>query len=194
MKTYIVYKHINKNNGKVYIGITKQSATDRWKNGKGYHNMHFGRAIEKYGWDGFKHEIVAENLSKEDALEMERILIASHNANNPKYGYNVTCGGEGGGMINHHHTDLSKERIRQARIRNGFTEEHKKHISESKKGIKHHMAKKVYQYSKDGIFIQEWEYMSLAVKELGINKGNLGEVCNGNRKTAGGFIWSYERI
>lgn len=194
MDNYIVYKHTNKTNGKVYIGMTSQRAQNRWKSGSGYHAQYFSRAINKYGWDGFTHEIVAENLSKEDACELERILIKSYRSTETEYGYNQALGGDGGGMYNKHHSESAKKKISKARKENGFTEDHKRHISESKQGAKHHLAKKVYQYTKDGEFIREWDYMSLAAKELNINKGNIGSVCNGDRKTAGGFIWKYERM
>lgn len=194
MDNYIVYKHTNKTNGKVYIGMTCQRIEARWKGGNGYCNQHFSRAIKKYGWDGFSHEIIAENLSKEDACELERILIKSYKATEPEYGYNQALGGDGGGMYKRHHSESAKKKISKARKENGFTEEHKRHISESKRGVKHHLAKKVYQYTKDGKFIKEWDYMSLAAEELNINKANIGEVCNGNRKTAGGYIWKYERM
>lgn len=194
MNNYIVYKHTNKTNGKVYIGITCQRIRDRWKGGHGYRSQYFSRAIKKYGWDGFVHEIVAENLSKEDACELERILIKSYRSTETEYGYNQALGGDGGGMYNKHHSESAKKKISKARKENGFTEDHKRHISESKQGAKHHLAKKVYQYTKDGEFIKEWDYMSLAAKELNINKGNIGSVCNGDRKTAGGFVWKYERM
>ena len=129
---YSVYKHINKANGKIYIGITKQKPQNRWKNGNGYNAQHFGRAISKYGWDGFEHIIVAEGLTKDEAVSMERRLIQLYDSADPQNGYNETLGGDGGFMYRHHHTEEAKEKIRQARIRNGFTEEHKKHISESK--------------------------------------------------------------
>lgn len=184
--------HINKENGKVYIGITSQSLKDRWHNGKGYHGMLFERAINKYGWDGFEHIVVAEGLSKEEACTMEKELIAEYDATDNSKGYNSALGGEGGGMYKKHHTDEAKQKIREARIRDGFTEEHKRHISEAKRGVNHHRARPVYQYSKDGELIKIWDYMSLASEELKINKGNIGEACNGNRKSAGGFCWAYE--
>ena len=194
MNNYIVYRHTNKTNGKVYIGITSQRIQERWKGGSGYRSQYFSRAIKKYGWDGFAHEVIAENLSKEDACELERILIKAYKATEPNHGYNQALGGEGGGMYNKHHSESAKEKISKARKENGFTEDHKRHISESKQGAKHHLAKKVYQYTKDGEFIREWDYMSLAAKELNINKANIGEVCHGNRKTAGGYVWKYERM
>lgn len=56
-KLYTVYRHISPN-GKAYVGITSKSVKDRWQNGKGYwFNKHFTAAINKYGWDSFKHEI-----------------------------------------------------------------------------------------------------------------------------------------
>lgn len=55
--TYTVYMHTCPND-KVYIGITKRKPSVRWNNGKGYqHNEYFSRAIEKYGWESFKHDI-----------------------------------------------------------------------------------------------------------------------------------------
>ena len=194
MKKYTVYMHINKVNGKRYVGITSQNVKDRWGRGSKYHSQHFGRAIDKYGWDAFEHNIVVEDLSREDACEIERILIKVYDLTNPQKGYNETLGGEGGGMYNKHHSEEAKEKIRMARKRDGFSDTHKKHISEAKSGVKHHYAKKVYQYAKDGTFIREWDYMNQASKELKINKGNIGETCNGHRKSAGGFIWSYERM
>lgn len=172
--------------------MTSQNVQHRWKNGKGYRSMHFEKAIHKYGWDNFSHEVVADGLTRSEACQLEKQLISEHNATDPQYGYNCALGGDGGGMYNKHHTTETKDKIRAARIRDGFSEEHKAHISESKRGAKHHFAKRVYQYTKDGTFVKAWDYMSLASKELGINKANIGETCNGNRKSAGGFIWTYE--
>ena len=65
MKTYIIYRHINKVNGKSYIGQTCQKLSARWKSGAGYTKEHqpaFYHAIQKYGWDSFTHEMkILEN-------------------------------------------------------------------------------------------------------------------------------------
>lgn len=192
MGDYTVYKHINKTNGKVYVGITKRKPEDRWKNGNGYSTQHFSRAIEKYGWDGFEHIVVCENLSREDACAMERILIKAHNSSKPEFGYNQTLGGDGGAMLGKHHSENAKKKISNARKRMGFSAEHKKHISEAKSGAKHHMAKPVYQYAKDGKFLKKWDYMNEAAKNLGLSRGNISNNCLGRVKTCGGYIWSYE--
>lgn len=190
---YTVYAHKNKINGKVYVGITSQNVKDRWKNGSGYHGMHFERAIKKYGWDCFDHIIIESDLNEYQACEMEKVLIKMFDLTNPQKGYNEAVGGFSGSMNGKHHTEKTKEKIRKARIKDGFSDEHRKHISESKQGTKHHMAKRVYQYTKDGLFVKEWSYMGMACKELGLQKSNISGCCLGKRPSAGGYVWSYTR-
>ena len=77
MENYKVYKHTFPN-GKVYIGITQQTLIRRWQNGKGYYkNSFISKAINKYGWENVKHEVLFENLTKEEAeqKEIEHILF-----------------------------------------------------------------------------------------------------------------------
>ena len=97
-KTYCVYKHTNIFNGKIYVGITSQQPEKRWKNGHGYEgNEYFYRAIQKYGWnDGFKHEIVVDGITKEQACAIEIELINVYDSINPDKGYNFSSGGDCG--------------------------------------------------------------------------------------------------
>ena len=93
MNNYKIYIHIFPND-KVYIGITSQNPKRRWNNGKGYrNNKYMTNAILKYGWDNIKHEILFDNLTKEQAEQKEIELIAEFNSNNKKYGYNILEGG-----------------------------------------------------------------------------------------------------
>lgn len=102
--SWLIYKHTNLINGKVYIGQTKQSPSSRWKSGKGYtrdcHNSVFAMAINKYGWNNFSHEIIEDNIeSKEKANEREMYWINYYNSyigfKSPN-GYNMTLGGDNG--------------------------------------------------------------------------------------------------
>ena len=103
MNDYIVYKHTSPN-GKFYIGITSQGTERRWRaDGSEYkpkegRTTHFYNAILKYGWDNFEHEILYDNLTKEEAEEIERELIDKYDLTNPEYGYNTR---EGGGSQGH---------------------------------------------------------------------------------------------
>ena len=92
---YTVYVHTNKVNGKVYVGATCCSLTARFKKGGiGYiNNKEMWNDIQKYGWDNFKHSIVAVDLPADRAYEMEAELILKMKSNNPKYGYNAYPGG-----------------------------------------------------------------------------------------------------
>lgn len=93
-RKYIVYKHTNKENGKIYIGITSQSAERRWQHGAGYYHTYFGNAIRKYGWDGFDHDILAVDLEEQNACDMEISLIKFYRSNERERGYNIAEGGQ----------------------------------------------------------------------------------------------------
>lgn len=76
---FIVYEHVNLFNNKRYIGITSQIPEVRWQRGSGYReNTIFFRAIKKYGWDNFEHNILYEGLSNREALEIESTLIKKY--------------------------------------------------------------------------------------------------------------------
>lgn len=101
MENYCVYCH-TLTDGRKYVGLTcyGDNPNRRWENGNGYikdkNNVsYFGHAIQKYGWDNFKHEILENNLSKEEACEREKYYISLWKTNNKKYGFNLTSGGEG---------------------------------------------------------------------------------------------------
>lgn len=97
---YIVYCHTNKINNKKYIGQTYRSLETRsGSNGCEYKECpYFYRAIQKHKWDNFKHEVLFENLSKESADRIEKILIQIFRTQNPDYGYNIQNGGTFGNV------------------------------------------------------------------------------------------------
>lgn len=92
---FFVYVHLNKINGKMYIGMSQRDDPNkRWKNGKGYdYNWHFKSAIEKYGWNNFEHIIFASNLTESEASNTEKYLIEYFHTTDRKYGYNFAEGG-----------------------------------------------------------------------------------------------------
>lgn len=131
MSNYFVYKHTSPN-GKIYIGITKQEPQTRWKNGRGYADSpRFINAINKYGWDSFEHEIVAEGLSKADAEAMEIQLIALFDSTNPERGYNLALGGNANSP-----SEETKQKISDSLCNAWSDKETRNRIVNGMKGVK----------------------------------------------------------
>lgn len=98
MERFIVYSHVNKITNTTYIGITKRDPKLRWSNGFGYKtNPYFWRAIVKYGWDSFSHNILFTNLTKEEAINKEEELIKYYK--NIGLSYNISDGRDYVGAI-----------------------------------------------------------------------------------------------
>lgn len=105
---YKVYMHILPN-GKKYVGITsKQNAEERWRNGTAYNN-YFKKAIKKYGWDNIQHIILYENLTEEEAKQIEINLIKKYDLTNKNNGYNLSTGGESSKGYKHTKEQIEKQ-------------------------------------------------------------------------------------
>ena len=114
MKTWTIYKHTLtadcEHCGWSYIGQTcKANLNERWKNGAGYttkHGLVFSRAITKYTWDAFSHEILETGIpTQELANEREKYWISYYHTyiGDPECrGYNMTPGGEQWGNASFH--------------------------------------------------------------------------------------------
>lgn len=216
---YTVYQHRNKINGKVYIGITMQTPEQRWRHGEGYKSSpHFYAAIQKYGWDNFEHNILFQNLTKEEACKKEQELIAKYNSMNREYGYNSTSGGDIFVMneetkqkisrslmgnkngLGHPCSEEKKKKISEAQKGRHLTEEHKQKLSEAAK--KRHtpcseQAKENIRKAshKKPIYCEElnkvFESVQECSRQLGIPATNISKLCNGRGKTLKGYHLRY---
>lgn len=174
---YSIYKHTCPN-GKVYIGITNQEPEQRWNKGLGYQKQNrFFAAIVKFGWDNILHEVIAQVESQSEATRIEKILILSHKANVPEYGYNV----QGGYVAQYHfHNDSSTDVSAQKPL-------------DGRGKLSQHVA----QYSKDGVLLATYNSMKEASILTGVNHGDICSCCQGRKSdgkakhTAGGYIWKY---
>jgi hypothetical protein len=64
-------------------------------------------------------------------------------------------------------------------------------LGEYERGTK---SKTVHQYSLDGVYIKSYSHLSDVVQEMSLlNGAHISNCCNGNRETAYGFMWSYEK-
>lgn len=94
-KVFFIYCHTAPN-GKRYVGQTCQKLGARWKRGRGYRsNTYFAKAISKYGWESFNHDILCVVHSKRLADLFEKHYIEQYDTFNQDHGYNLTKGGGG---------------------------------------------------------------------------------------------------
>ena len=150
---YCVYVHIVPNN-KRYYGMTKNTK-QRWqRNGYDYrNNTEFYEAIQLYGWDNIEHLVVVDNLTKEEAKELEEQLIRDYKTYDSNYGYNKLIGckmteeqkiaisgenshfygkdmaGENNPFYGRHHSEETKTKLSEANKGRCRTEETKNKIS-----------------------------------------------------------------
>ena len=194
---YTVYKHTSPS-GKVYIGITKRKPEYRWNKGKGYSKdqLLFYRAIKKYGWDNFTHEILYTGLSEKDAKNIEISLIRQYKSLGMSY--NITDGGDGGRGLHNKRKKMSDEtKLKMSKSRKGLLAGNKNPMygrhetapAYGRFGKEHPASKKVYQYDLLGNFIKEWDCLSEVQRHLNILVTHITACCNGRQKTAGGYIW-----
>jgi len=188
-----VYRHRRLDNNTVfYIGLgnskrpfSKNNRSVYWKNITLTH--------------GYSVEIVAENLTKEDACELEEFLIQEYGRKDLGKGslVNMTDGGDGVfgrslealARIGKSSSDRNKGKAK--------SEAHKLKISKSLKGRKR-TGENIYklpvlQFTKKGEFIKEWNSAEEAGKVLNIHSGNICSCRNNKRNSAGGFKWSHKK-
>ena len=154
---YTVYEH-KMPNGKRYIGITSLEPKKRWLNGRGYKtNEYLYNAIKKYGWENIEHSIIKTNLTKEEAEQMEKDLIAYFHSNEHDHGYNWADGGSA-----YKHSIESRKKMSEAHmgmrynIGVPFTEERKRHLSENHADVRG---------EKNPMYGKKWTAEELAIRQ-----------------------------
>lgn len=90
IKRHFIYKTTNTKNNKYYIGRHSTYNIDDGYLGSGIGILN---AIEKYGKENFKREILLETFTSEDLWEFEKIFITDEMINDPMC-YNMTYGGK----------------------------------------------------------------------------------------------------
>ena len=209
-----IYKIINDINGKIYIGKTHFSVEKRWKQ----HCREFQRdrnkkrplyaAMKKYGVEHFHIELIEETDSPE---EREKYWIEYYGSF--KYGYNATIGGDGKPYIDrqlvkslYNKLGSCKEVAKTIGIGSDTVSKILKEtgveVISSQAIAKARYSKAVLMLDKTRSPLRTFPSLSEAARYLqsenltksqntyGIS-AHIGDVCNGKRKTAYGFIWEY---
>lgn len=147
------------------MGITSQNIKVRWQNGRGYFKCKvFKRAIDKYGWDNFQHNIIASNLGEKIGKLWRGKTIPQNVRNN-----------------------MSKSHIGKKN-----TMKHNDNIRKSKLGNTNGN-KSVLQLDLDGNIIRKYVSAVEAAKNIGSIPNSVTRCCRGEVKTLHKFRFVYEK-
>ena len=178
----VVYRHRRLDNHEVFyvgIGKTEKRAYSKWNR-----NAHWKNITSKYGYNV---ELLAEDLSWEDACELECFLIGEYGRKDLGTGrlVNMTDGGEG--LFN-----PSQETRKKMRDAKAGKPQSPSHISSMKEATKH-MKQPIMQYDLQENFIKEYEGVREASRELNMGYRQLQRVLRGERSHTRGFVFRYKK-
>lgn len=167
-----IYKITNQVNGKVYIGQSvdiyiRRCCHKSELRGHRHHNIHLQRAWDQYGEENFIFDTIEE--CKENKLnEREIFWISYYNSNDPKYGYNLTEGGDG---------------LRGYKC----SQELKNKMSQSKN------PPRIVQIDFDGKLVRSWRSATHAQRTLmNIRARSILQCARHICYQANGYIWFFE--
>lgn len=137
----LIYKIINKINGKIYVGKTNDFNRRMAEHKRA--NLYVDKAIRKHGWENFIVEVLEECETPEQLNEREIFWIAELNSKSPN-GYNLTDGGDGGKTCSgenspcfgRHHTAETRARMSLSHMGKKNSEEARDKISKRQLGNK----------------------------------------------------------
>lgn len=194
-----VYMLKNKINGMVYVGsscdVPMRLGTHFTRDYKLYPDKPLYKDIVKYGESGFEVVLLCE-CGKEDLLEKEQLY---YDLLKPQYNF-----------IRPRKCNFTHPEVRAKAIKNGTTKE----IIERRKRLYNtpkyktlfrelHIEKmKPVEMIKDGLVVKKFismqeasRYISENYSYVGKNKtSKIKDVCDGNRRTAYGFVWRYSKV
>lgn len=150
----LVYKHTNLITGRSYVGWTSRTLPERWNEhvrkanfGK-ERDLHFKRAIRKYGASSFTHEVLRHVETKQEALFYEIFYIKLFDSR--VNGYNETDGGEGGSDRSRVYSLETRKKMSDS-AKKRCTPEWRRQKSESMAGIVTHVGFKHTDETKEKI-------------------------------------------
>jgi len=163
---FVVYKFTNLINGKIYIGITdwiNKRIGDHIRYSKNTNSkcrMYLHKAMSKYGFDKFSFEIIEVTSSREELNQKEIYWINYFDSTNSLLGYNLTKGGN----TNYPSKETTK----------------RKNLASKKV--------KVAQYDLQGNFINKFESVKEASRQLGIPDTDIHR-CHNKKWSRKGFMF-----
>jgi group I intron endonuclease len=213
-----IYKIKNIVNNKIYVGSTLKSFEFRFKTHvqllkrNQHENSILQNAWNKYGENNFIFEVVEsfDIIALEELLNLEKYYILKYDSTNRNCGYNICAVGK-----SRHGTKWSEESkknrcgsgnpmfekgyLKEGELNPMFgktlTQTHKDNMSKSLTGLKKPiitelLSKPVLMLDKNNNVVNEYPSYSDATKKTKIL--HISEACNGQRKTAGGYMWQWK--
>ena len=179
-------------------------------------------AMRKYGIENFQIETI-EEVDNSLLNEKEKFWIKKLHTHISEQGYNLTYGGEfrpeyvktpcyqyniegkfiqgfesiseAARVTQGHHENILKVLQNKSNTAYGFRWSLLKVDQlEPLKNNYTGASKIIYQYDLQGNFIQSYESSKAAARALNKSQGNISSAANGKRKSAYGFLWSYDYI
>ena len=142
-----IYKITNLSNGKIYIG--KDTLSNKNYMGSG---VLIRRAIEKYGIECFRKEVIYETDNYEDLSNSEKYWIEFYKSDDRNIVYNISKGGDGGDtMSNNPKLNEIKDKISQSLKNREFSQEHREKLSKNHDSTKRKKGKsfeEIYGYQR----------------------------------------------
>lgn len=207
-----IYKITNQINGKIYIGQTRKTLTQRMREHvsasySGYdkkdYNFLLHKAIRKYGIDNFIIEEIEMVPDETKLAEREEYWISFFHScilEEHSQGYNMTYGGEGTSYIDKQEVyslwqdgygsiEIARQTGHTSRsIKNilaTFTDYNKEIDFARNTGVV------VYCYNSNGVLVAQYPSITFAAKAIGVDPSVINKCCNKVKKSCGGFFWSY---
>lgn len=207
-RVFKVYKYTLNKDGRVYIGQTCNTLAQRaGSNGYRYKgSQKFYHAIQKYGWENFIPEIIADNLTVEQANRIQSQKILEYDS--IKNGFNLAYGGNNripteetrmkqslakqGQRNNRYGVKLSEQTKHKIGKANSIALLGKHHTEETKKKMSESHKKEIYiQCVETGEIFHGPTQAARAKGKPNSKGGHISQCCNGKRLTAFKYHWQY---
>jgi group I intron endonuclease len=210
-----IYKITNTVNDKVYIGQTIRSIDIRWKEhlrhgfnpNNNEYNRHLYKSMRKYGKDKFSIEEI-ECCDNDLLDEREMFWIQLYDSSNPRYGYNLTLGGEGTMIIDYDEVykrydngetlgqiarEMGLSRSNLTQILKGY-ENYDKAVAwdRAMKDVSKRRGTPVSQYDLFGNYVATFPSSKAAARSIPkAVHSNISKSCKNKSGLSGGFQWRF---
>lgn len=160
---------------------------------RGYYYVNIDRKLVRL------HRLVAKafipnpnNLPHVNHIDENKLNNCANNLEWCDSKYNCNYGNRNKKISERIITEETKQKLSELHKDKEKSEEHKRKISETKKGVLFfERSRNVSQYTLDGVLVKVWESAKQAEIECGFNSHNIYQCCKGHKKTHKGYIWKY---